>query len=351
MSDEIINIQSLRSIDSLPISDTGPHMLDYERVRVHIARAIERRRYSGGPEPQHYLLDRRCLVPVGNDLLVTPAGMLCFGYNPQAIFAHAAVNLIHYRGSEANSLDVIHIERGIGGTIFDQLTRIEDYLYKNTHHGMTVRRGFERVDIDEYPAVVLRELSVNMLAHRDYQDVQSLAHIKLFTNHIEWMNPGGLPEGVTIEQLLNVQRSRNPTLFTILYDSGMIEGVGQGLDTVFAILQREHMQPPAFEDINHAFFVARVYGRPLDALTNRDIYGQLTDRQRRILTLIRQQGEIASSDIVAILKAQGTDAAYRSVMRDLSELIQQGLIRSSGRSRNTRYRLMDEPTLPLSPEP
>ena len=350
MSDEIINIQSLRSIDSLPISDTGPHLLDYERVRAHIGRAIERRRYSGNPEPQHYLLERRCLVPVDDDLLVTPAGILCFGHNPQAIFAHAAVNLIHYRGSEANSLSVIHIERGIGGTIFDQLTRLEDYLYKNTHHGMTVHKGFERVDIDEDPTVVLRELTVNMLAHRDYQDVQSTAHIKLFTDHIEWMNPGGLLEGFTIEQLLNVQRSRNPTLFQILYDSGMIEGVGQGLDTVFAILQQERMKPPVFEDINHAFFVARVYGRPLETLANRDMYGQLTDRQRRILALIRQQGEISSNNIVAIFKAQGTSSAYRSVMRDLGELIKQKLIVPSGKSRNTRYRLLDEPTLPLISE-
>jgi hypothetical protein len=35
--------------------------------------------------------------------------------------------------------------------------------------------AFERVEIDEYPSVVLRELCVNMLAHRDYQAIHSAA--------------------------------------------------------------------------------------------------------------------------------------------------------------------------------
>jgi len=42
MSDELLNIQSFRSIDSLPISETTPEFLDETRVRAHIARATER---------------------------------------------------------------------------------------------------------------------------------------------------------------------------------------------------------------------------------------------------------------------------------------------------------------------
>ncbi len=348
MSDELLNIQSFRSIDSLPISETTPEFLDETRVRAHIARATERRRYEGDADPRRYLLERRCLVPAGDQLLVTPAGLLCFGYDPQRIFPHAAVNLIHYRGSEASSFDVIHIERAIGGTIFEQLARLEDYLNKNTHRGMTVRRGFERVDIDEYPTVVLRELTVNMLAHRDYRDLQSLAHIKLFADHIEWMNPGGLPEGVTIDQLLKVQCSRNPTLFAILYESGLIEGVGQGLDTVVSILEREQMQPAQFEDINHAFFVAQVYGRPWEALYEQDLYAKLSERQRRILGIVRQRGSVSSNDVLETLNSQGAQVAYRSVARDISDLQQMGLLVTSGRSRSTRYAIPDAPTqLPL----
>lgn len=60
MSDELLNIQSFRSIDSLPISETTPEFLDETRVRAHIARATERRRYQGDADPRRYLLERRC---------------------------------------------------------------------------------------------------------------------------------------------------------------------------------------------------------------------------------------------------------------------------------------------------
>ena len=336
---DYIDPASFRSIDSLPIRDTNPTILDMDRVRGHVERAVERRRYQGPTEPTAYLLHKRCLIDDGEALRVTPAGLLSFGHNPQDVLPHAVVNLTHYRGTVPDSTSAVHIERNISGTIFDQLTRVEEYLYKNTHHGMTIRPGsFERVEIDEYPAVVMRELSVNMLAHRDYREIHSAARVQLFGNHIEWMNPGGLPEGVTIEQLLVTQKSRNPVLFSILWESGLIEGVGQGLDTVVAVLTKEQMQPPRFEDINHTFFVATVMGWPLETFYASDTYSQLSDRQRRILAIIRAQGEASTSDIAVGFSGTVTQ---RSVQRDIKDLLKVGLLRAVGGSHATRYRLFE----------
>ena len=341
---DFIDPASFRSIDSLPIRDTYPGMLNMDRVRLHVQRAIEHRRYDGpidSDNPSVYLIHSRCLIADGNEYRVTPAGLLCFGHNPQEILPHAVVNLTHYRGTVPDSTDAVHIERNIVGTIFDQLARIEEYLSKNTHHGMTIRPGsFERVEIDEYPAVVMRELSVNMLAHRDYREIHTAARVQLFANHIEWMNPGGLPAGVTIEQLLVTQKSRNPVLFSILWESGLIEGVGQGLDTVVAVLAREQMQPPRFEDMSHRFFVATVMGRPLETFYANDIYSRISDRQRRILAIIRAQGNVSTSDIVTEF---GGSVTQRSVQRDIKELLKIGLIQTIGGSHTTRYRLYAPP--------
>jgi predicted HTH transcriptional regulator len=120
----------------------------------------------------------------------------------------------------------------------------------------------------------------------------------------------------------------------------MIEGVGQGLDTVVTVLAREQMEPPQFEDINHAFFVARVMGRPLETFHASDIYSQLTDRQRRILAIIRARGEASSNDIAIGFGGQVTQ---RSIQRDVKALLAVGLIRTIGGSHATRYRLYDTP--------
>ncbi|MFV9505457.1 MAG: ATP-binding protein [Oscillochloridaceae bacterium umkhey_bin13] len=351
-NNDFIDRVSFQSIDSLPIRETHVGMLNMEKVKLHVQRAIDRKRYSGPNDidnPTVYLLNSRCLINDNDNLLVTPAGLLSFGYNPQEVLPHAVVNITHYRGTVPDSTDAVHIERNIGGTIFDQLARVEDYLFKNTHHGMTIKPGsFERVEIDEYPAVVMRELSVNMLAHRDYKEIHSAARVQLFANHIEWMNPGGLPEGVTIERLLVAQKSRNPMLFSILWESGLIEGVGQGLDTVVAVLAREQMQAPQFQDLNHTFFVATVMGRPLETFYASDIYSRLSDRQRRILAIIRAQGESSTNDITTAFSGTVTQ---RSVQRDIKELLAVGLIRSVGGSHATRYRLFDsapeQTSLPL----
>ncbi|NJO08058.1 MAG: hypothetical protein HC876_22475, partial [Chloroflexaceae bacterium] len=51
--------------DSLPVRTTTPDLLDMERVKTHLALAVERGRYRGPTDALDYLLHRQCLVRVG----------------------------------------------------------------------------------------------------------------------------------------------------------------------------------------------------------------------------------------------------------------------------------------------
>lgn len=330
---------SLRSIDSLPVRMTNQDILDLDKVAAHIARARDRDRYNGPTDPTEYLVHKQCLISEGSEVYATPAGILCFGRHPQYIFARAVVDIGHYRGVTPLSFEVIHLEKDIGGTIFDQIERVETYLWANTHHGMTVSdSSIERVEIHEYPRVVIRELVVNMLAHRDYTNILSAARVQLFRDRIEWLSPGGLPPGVTVNNILVAQASRNPTILSILYEAGYVEAIGQGLDTVVTVLEREGMQPPHFED-DGSFFLVTVVGRPLDTFYSGDMYARLTDRQRRILSIVRSRGEVSSRDIAAQLAEHATQ---RSIQRDIKVLLSMELIHAIGESVAIRYRLHDD---------
>lgn len=327
-----------RTFDSMPVRGTSPELLDLERVHAHLAAMTRRGQSLEQPEPMDYLLQRRCIAIVDNQLLVTVAGLLCFGQNPQALFPRAVVDLGHYRSYESVSYELVHLERDIGGTIFDQLNRVETYLWANTHHGMTLVEGsLQRTQVHEYPLAVIRELIVNMIAHRDYDNHMSSARIQLFRNRIEWISPGGLPPGVTVENILSSQASRNPNLLAILYDAGYVESFGQGLDTVVAELRRENMTPPHFEDTGQSFIVT-VKGRPLELFSNDGIFGQLNERQRRILSVIRNTGSATPRDIAALFDNATTQ---RTIQRDLKELIDTDLIVSNGKGRAVRYRLAE----------
>ncbi len=330
-----IDLPALQSVDSLPLRTTTMDMIDLDKVAMHITNATQRGRYRGPTDVHDYLLHRKCLALLDGQPIPTLAGILCFARQPQAILPRAVVDIGHYRGSEALSYEVVHLEKDISGTIFDQLSRVETYLWNNIHHGMTLAKGtLQRVEVHEYPEAVIRELIVNMLVHRDYTNFQSAARIFLFRNRIEWISPGGLPEGVTLDNLLSSQAARNPVVLRILYEAGYVEAIGQGLVTVDAELRRQDMLPPKFEDTGINFKVT-VYGQSLDVISGVGSFADLTLVQRKILDAIHTRGEMSMREIRELLP----DRAERSIQRDIKVLITAGLLVTSGSARSLRYRL------------
>lgn len=341
MSDEQVTFlepPATRSTDSLPVRTTSPDLIDLDKVAAHIERATSRGRYRGTTDPLEYLIEKKCLVRVGAEIYATLAGILCFGHQPQAVFPRAVIDIGHYRALETLSYEVINLEKDIGGTIFDQLARIESYLWANTYHGMTLSEtSYQRVEIHEYPQAVIRELGVNMIAHRDYANYLSSCQVQKFKNRISWVSPGGLPPGMTVENILSAQASRNPVILSILYEAGYVEAFGQGLDTVVRVLAEEEMTPPQFQDTGISFVVT-VYGRPLELLQpQNDIYSSLNDTQRMLLTLIKTKGEVPPRDIRALF----ANRAERSIQRDLKVLMDANLIVAVGGSRSLRYRMRE----------
>jgi predicted HTH transcriptional regulator len=322
------------SIDALPLRDVLPDAIDRDKVVAHITEARARGRYLGPEDPDTYLALHKCVADLDGNLRATLTGLLCFGSNPQLFMPQAVVDIGHYRGIEAVSYDVVHLEKNIGGTIFDQLRRVEEYLWRNTHHGMTLpERGLRRVEVHEYPLAVIRELLVNLLAHRDYTLVGSAARVSLFRNRIEWISPGGLAAGVTVDNLLDIQTTRNPMLLTILHEAGLVEAYGQGLDTVVAVLRDEEMLPPGFRDVGAAFIVT-VFGRQIDQLAPSG-YVPLTDAQRVLVALVQERHEVTFGELCAALP----DRSDRSVQEDIRALVEAGIVQRVGKTRAMRYRL------------
>ncbi|NTU83689.1 MAG: hypothetical protein HGA45_30675 [Chloroflexales bacterium] len=331
-----LNLEGMRSIDSLPILGTTLDILDMEKVRAHIARATENGRAAGPTEPVAYLLHKHGAAETADGIQVTLAGLLCFGRDPQQLIPTAVIDLGHYRGMDPLSYEVVHLEKNIGGTIFDQLARVEAYIWANIHHGMTLaERGFQRVDVHEYPRAVVREISVNMIAHRDYTNFRAASRIQIFRNRIEWISPGGLPPGITVDNLLEEQSSRNRAVMAILYENGFVEAFGQGLNTTVAVLKQEDMAPPRFHDTG-ASFIVTVYGRPLNIFYGGGTYANLSESQRHILAFLRTRGPLTPRDLVAAFP----DRSRRSLQRDLSGLVEAGLIAPMGEGRALRYHVL-----------
>jgi predicted HTH transcriptional regulator len=229
----------IEHIDALPIRGASLEDLDQPRLQRH----LEHARGVRGRDPLEYLIQQRGVIEVEGQRVPTLGGLLCFGRDPQRLLPHTGIALTRYSGSGPNSQQVLDI-RDLKGTLFDLIDQTEAYLWAQSNHGFRIESGPRRIPLDQYPRPALRELVVNAVAHRDYRVGGSRVKIEMFRNQIEWSSPGGLPPGVTVQNILKAQYTRNPVIVAFLFDAGYIEQRGMGLDTVVSLLHEEGLAYP-----------------------------------------------------------------------------------------------------------
>ena len=94
--------------------------------------------------------------------------------------------------------------------------------------------GMVRVGVPNYSAIGFREGLANALTHRDYTR-NGAVHVQWRDGEIVISNPGGLPYGVRLGNLLvTPPRPRNPLLADALKRAGIVERTARGVDTLFA---------------------------------------------------------------------------------------------------------------------
>ena len=92
---------------------------------------------------------------------------------------------------------------------------------------------------------------VNAIAHKHYT-ISGDIFIKVYSDHVEFSNPGGLPLGVTPTNILHTQMRRNPHLMNILEALKLMEGEGTGYDLIYEIDSRDSKPfPEIISDFNY----------------------------------------------------------------------------------------------------
>jgi predicted HTH transcriptional regulator len=79
--------------------------------------------------------------------------------------------------------------------------------------------------------LALREALVNMLMHADYF-ASACPRVRIFTNHIEYYNPGGLPKPLEDLKGKDLSMPRNPILAKLFRMVKLAENAGYGFDKI-----------------------------------------------------------------------------------------------------------------------
>jgi ATP-dependent DNA helicase RecG len=116
----------------------------------------------------------------------------------------------------------------------------------------TVPQGLFHFEIRTYPDIALREALLNAFVHADYR-IHGPILVKQFKHRIEIGNPGGLPGGITPDNILRHEPvPRNPALVDALTRLRLVNRSNLGVRRMFQSLLIEGKEPPQILDEGEA---------------------------------------------------------------------------------------------------
>lgn len=187
------------------------------------------------------------------DGLPTLCALLIFGTAPQAISPQYSIvcsvpSEDSYGVPDPSGMRFIDSYK-CTGTLNNQLNEAMAFVHRNTKTSLIVNEKGERKDQSDYPQVVVRELILNALIHRDYSIYTQNQTIRLtiWKNRLEIFNPGGLYGRMTLEELgKEMPDLRNPLIADTMGQLNQTENKGSGIPTIFSELEKADMLPPLF---------------------------------------------------------------------------------------------------------
>ena len=244
-TDEIVMFQlSSFNISYDSIVSKSENQLNYESVNRFITLIKQSGRYK---------------VEGNYDVTLNKLGILRNGkltFAGEALFNNPGV-AIHI--GRFKTKDIIIDDILIKKSLIDSIEDAISFIKKN----ISVAFEFDdektrRNDKWQYPLLVLRELLLNAIIHRDYSNPTDII-IKIFDNCIEFISPGGLFGSISLNDLNSdnyLASHRNKILAEAFYLIGEVEKYGTGIIRARRILKENY--PNLILDFKEkqSFFVA-----------------------------------------------------------------------------------------------
>jgi ATP-dependent DNA helicase RecG len=222
----------LRPVSGATITD-----LDHRRLRDYFGHVRQQTvpPDEDGTAWQTLLLNTEIITEEG----VSVGGLLLFGKTPNRFLAHAGIDAAAFPGMEKDYaarervslrgpmtplLDINNavVENGL-------VEQALEFVRRNTPVTAILDNG-RRIEKSTYPPEVIREAVVNALIHRDYLLTSTDIELAVYSNRLEIISPGRLPNGITPERMrTGCRAARNQLLKDVMRDYRYLEHMGMGI--------------------------------------------------------------------------------------------------------------------------
>ena len=304
-------------------------------IEEYLEKRAERskRPYNGTSEEM--LKEIGALSPEGKP---TVSGILMFSEYPQQWLPQSSIVFAKFVGTTPRG------ESGLAGysrreELTGNLPRLIEAAWNLVWGEMAVSavvKGLEREEKTEYPQFAVREAIVNAICHRDYRLRGRRIEIRMYSDRMEVISPGGLPGFITIDNIKDEHFSRNPRLVNGIFQWGYIEELGLGIDRMIEVMQEAGHKHPSFDARPYSFAVTlhneRKKPNPPEWVRNTN------HRQARALQYLRETGSITNREYRSL--CQGVSA--ETLRLDLVDMVKKDILVKIGSKKGTYYILKEE---------
>lgn len=235
--------------------------------------------------------------------------------------------------------DLLAANETLTAPLFRAAGRLFDLVdVRNSEQELMV--GLHRVGIPRVPSGTVRESIANALVHRDYSESGPVT-VQLTEDLFRVKSPGGLPPGITFQNLLNDSKPRSPILAEAFKRAGIVDRAGRGIRGMYSQLLRTGRGVPDYSATNDHAVIVQVATSDADLEMARFVLEfeesgatPLPLLQLQILHEIKAVGPATTSELVDATRE--SDPAIRTHLARLNEL---GLVESRGSGRGRRHHL------------
>lgn len=206
------------------------------------------------------LINTEIMVESRGKAIPTVGGTLLFGKNPNRYLPQSGILAVAYPGMEKD-YEAIEREMILGpivGRFFGTddivetglVERAIEFVRRNTGSRSYLVEG-RRIDKPVYPEEVIRETIVNAIAHRDYTISGTDIELSIYSDRLEVISPGRLPNTVTIERMkAGCRATRNELIKEVLRDYHYVEATGLGVPRkiIAGMFKHNGTEPDLIED-------------------------------------------------------------------------------------------------------
>ncbi|MEA3553020.1 MAG: ATP-binding protein [Campylobacterota bacterium] len=217
---------------------------------------------------------------------------------------------------------------------------------KELNYSFELPDGMFRKQIRHYSKDVIRELIINAFVHKSFT-ISGDIFISLYTNRLEIKNPGGLPLGVTNNNILHQVHRRNPSLINTFKALKLMENEGSGYDLIYERLSLDGKPYPLIES-NINFVKITIYSNIIDneILQILDYLGthyELSQKEIIALGVITREKKISGFDLSKVLQLNDNDRLRNWV----DNLINKKIVQTEGKTKGLMYIINPEVLISL----